>query len=98
VSDNFVFYEEPGVKASVSVASTGAVMLHVDIDDGVWGVSMYKRLLEKWFESQELLKDRGVKEVFTLVPDEEKVRKFQELFGLIPLLEFKDGVLYRGIL
>jgi hypothetical protein len=46
----------------------------------------------------EEFKKRGIDEVFSLIPKDDKIERFQDMFGLTPLLEFQDSTLYRRVL
>jgi hypothetical protein len=75
--------------------ATGQVMIHFDMNPGVWDKSSYKVMKEIWNDEVEKLYMLGIDEIFSLVPNESKVLKFQRMFGMKPLIEFKDVTLFR---
>ena len=98
VSDEkLVMAEGDGWVFSVEVASTGSVMLHMDVQSYMWGVKMYRDMKSVWVGILEEFKKRGIDEVFSLIPKDDKIERFQDMFGLTPLLEFQDSTLYRRV-
>lgn len=56
----------------------------------------YEELLIDWVDIIEILKEEGIEEVFSFVPsDNEKICKWQIMFGLSPFLRFKEHILFR---
>ena len=96
--ERLVIVAEDGAVLSVEIASTGTVMIHLDAGDCEWNLSMYKKWKRTWAGVLEEFKRRGIDEVFSLIPKDDKIERFQVMFGLTPLLEFKDSTLYRRIL
>lgn len=99
VSDEkLVIAAEDGAVLSVEIASTGTVMIHLDAGGCDWSLSMYKKWKKIWAGVLDEFKRRGIDEVFSLIPKDDKIERFQDMFGLTPLLEFQDSTLYRRVL
>ena len=98
LSDRLVVAEDSGGTLSVEIASTGTVMMHLDVEDCEWSVSVCRRWIRIFNNVLAEFKRRGIEEVFTLVPIDDKKERLQLMFGLTPLLEFKDGTLYRKVI
>lgn len=98
MSDKLVMAEGEGWVFSVEIASTGSVMLHMDVKPYMWDVKMYKEMKGVWKNILAEFKRRGIDEVFSLIPKDDKIERFQLMFGLAPLLEFQDSTLYRRVL
>ena len=77
-------------------ASTGAILVHLTVYNNVWTKQKYKDWKDKWKDILQDSKTSGIDELFTLVDKhDEKLNKFQKMFGFQELLEFKDYILYR---
>ena len=58
-----------------------------------WSKQVYLKCLNVWYVAMEELKEQGHKEVFVLIPTEDKkLIKFEKMFGFTPVKEL-DGVL-----
>lgn len=57
--------------------------------------SIYKKTIDQFIDVCEALKASGVDEVYTCVPNEQKVIKFQEMFGFNVEAENGSIVLFR---
>ena len=82
-------------KLEGELLSSDAIMLHFNTDPAEWGLTQYKYFLARWTYILEELKSKGIVEVFSVVDKEEKVMKFQTMFGMIPLIEMNNVVVYR---
>jgi len=76
----------------------GNVFLHLEYKKQTFNKSDYLHMLEIWDEFIEYLISKDVKEVFSYVSKDEKIMKFQEMFGLGFLVELEEGMLFRRIL
>lgn len=82
----------------------GYIKVEVDSDEGValihakatkWGVGVYKESLAVWGEILNALADVGITAVISFIPKDEKIRKFQTMFGLSPWKQLDEGLVYR---
>jgi len=76
----------------------GKVFIHSEYKPDNFSKSVYKQLLEIWIEVMEALKEKGLEYVFSCIPKEEKIMKWQTMFGMSPLLETDDNIIYRRAL
>lgn len=75
------------------------LFLHLTFTGECFTKSVYKDMLEDWVEVCEDLKARGIDEVMSFIPNnQDKVCKWQSLFGLSPFLEFDTHTMYRRTL
>lgn len=73
------------------------LFLHFTFTADKFTKETYTNFLDKWVEVQECMKSKGIHEVFSLIPlDDEKVRKWQTMFGLEPFMLIGDHMIYRG--
>jgi len=93
-----VMAEGDGWVFSVERQDTGAVLLHMNVEPSLWSVKMYKEMKGVWKNVLDEFRSRGVVEVFSLIPKDKKIERFQEMFELSPLLTFSNGTLYRRVL
>ena len=83
----------------VGELNSGSLLLHLTFTGDKFNKTIYKDMLEDWYEILATLKANGVNEVMSFVDKHNaKICKWQGMFGLSPLLEFEDNMLYRGIL
>jgi hypothetical protein len=74
----------------------GTSMIHLTVRENQWSLSKFKEWKKDWIVIKQHLKAKGIDELFTLIPlHDEKVNKFQRMFGFEPILTFADSVLYR---
>lgn len=73
----------------------GDLFLHCEYKKETFSKSMYTYLLNVWVEVCEVLKEKDIECVFSYIPKEEKLMKWQEMFGMSPLLETEEGIMYR---
>lgn len=76
----------------------GNMFLHFEFKGEKFTKSLYVDFLEIWDITINSLKERGINEVFSFIPKDNKIAKWQEMFGLTLLIEFEDNYLYRRIL
>ena len=91
----------------ITLIDVDAYVLHAEIDKGVaflhmdykfekFTKSIYKELLIQFELILEELKSNGIKAVASIIPENwGKVRKWQEMFGLIPTYTIEDKILFR---
>lgn len=75
-----------------------SLFLHAEYTGDKFTKSTYSEFLSIWVDVIEGLQGKGVTEVFSLVPRDSNTMKWQGLFGLSPLVEFEDAILYRRTL
>lgn len=71
------------------------VLLHLEYTGEKFTKTIYKDMLEDWIDILDTLASKGVGEIMAFIKKDDKICKWQEMFGLSPLLEFEDSVLYR---
>lgn len=72
------------------------LFLHVEYKGEKFSPSIYKKFLRLWKKVLKALKEKGVEEVFSFITTKDaKIAKWQEMFGMTPLLETQSHVLYR---
>ena len=69
------------------------VWFHAQADK--WSPSIYKESLDSWLAIIEFCKVNGYKYIASHIPDDNKIRKFQTLFGLEPYAETEHGLVFR---
>lgn len=89
-----ILYEDEYYAMRVE-SNASALMLHVDWKGVPFTKTVYKKCQDSWKRIREHLKSEGFDEVFSLVPKEELVMKWQVMFGMTPLIQFSDCVLFR---
>ena len=75
----------------------GSIFLHAEVKCK-FTPSVYQEFLEIWDELLEALVELGHIEVFSFIKKDEKIVKWQEMFGMHRLIEFDNHYLYRRIL
>lgn len=90
-----VIDEQEDYLLEAEILSDDALMLHFDTDPETWGLSTYKYFLARWSQILEHLRAKGIVEVFSAVNKDEKLLKFQTMFGMVALIESDDIVLFR---
>lgn len=75
-----------------------SVLLHCTYKKDKFTKTDYKEFLSIWVQVLKEFKARGIQEVFSIVPKDKNICKWQSMFGLEPLLEFPDSYLYRRVL
>lgn len=75
-----------------------SLFIHSTFTGSKFTKTTYLDLLEIWDITTEGLKAKGVKEVFSFIPKDNKIAKWQEMFGMTLFLEFKDNYMYRRVL
>jgi len=90
--------EDDGMKLFAELNTTGNVLIHMDVEEGVWSLSTYKRWKLIWNNVLAKFKSEGIDEVFSLIPKDCKIEKFQKLFGLSPVIDFGPFTLYRKVI
>lgn len=73
-----------------------SMFLHVTFKADKFTKNMYVSFLHIWIEVREYLLAQGISEVFSLVSKDEKIMKWQTMFGMEKMLEFQDKYLYRS--
>jgi len=73
-------------------------LLHVDWKGLPFTKTVYKIWLKAWDDILTAFRDNGITEVFSLIEKDVKIMKWQRMFGMSPLLEFQDSILYRRVL
>lgn len=74
----------------------GRLFLHFEWTGDTWTKLKYQQLLEDWADILDAFVASGISEVFSAVPkDQDKIRKWQTLFGLEPVAENDEAVFYR---
>lgn len=73
----------------------GEVFLHSEVRAEKFTKAIYTYLLELWLEITEALKNKKIDCVFSCIPKDEKIMKWQSLFGMSPILETEDHIIYR---
>jgi len=79
--------------------NNNSLLLHLDYTGGKFNKKIYIEMLEIFEDVVDGLSAKGIEEVFSLIDKkQEKVCKWQDMFGLNPFLEFQDHTLYRRTL
>lgn len=79
--------------------NVNSLFLHFTFRASKFTKEIYNGFLNQWIEIQSTLKNRGIDEVFSLIPAaDDKIRKWQTMFGLEPFMQFGNYVVYRGVL
>lgn len=89
----FLIYEDEDIKVEGELYARN-VFLHSFVKSP-FTKSLYKDLISIWVEILESLKDKGLEYVYSCIPKDEKIIKWQEMFGMSPLLEREDCLVYR---
>lgn len=75
------------------------LFLHFNYYGETFTKSTYEKLMDTWAIVLSNLREQGVKAVASLIPEEEnKIRKFQVMFGLEPHVQVEDKIIYRMVL
>lgn len=75
----------------------GKLFLHFNYHQDKFSKMDYLEMLDKWILVIEEFKKSDVTEVFSCInKNDDKVRKFQTMFGLEPTYENETHVVYRG--
>lgn len=75
--------------------SAGCMFLHVEVKAEKFTKSMYKEFLAIWVEVMEQLKQKGIDFVYSCIPKDKKILKWQQMFGLSPIAEVGEYYLCR---
>jgi len=67
------------------------LFLHLEIFR--WSVSAYKHYLRVWRHILSGLRSKGYEDVYCLIPYDEKIVKFEKMFGFKKLTDLNDGLL-----
>lgn len=87
--------ETPLYKLQAEVDGT-TYYLHFDYKLEVFNKTVYEALLDQWVLILKELKERGVKKVASGIPKGwDKVMKWQVMFGLSPVKETEDLVIFE---
>lgn len=78
--------------------NTNSLFLHVTFKAPSFTKTMYLDFLEIWELTINALRQKGVSEVFSLIPKDAKTIKWQKMFGMELFLEFKTHCLFRRVL
>lgn len=70
------------------------VFVHTEITSK-FNKTLYRKCLSIWVELLSQLKDKGFSAVHSCIPKDEKIMKWQTMFGMSPLLEGEDWYIYR---
>lgn len=93
---NLVDNEYYELKAEISGSW---LYLHLNYKIEKFTKTVYKIMLEQWVEILDNLKDSGVTEVRSIIPnDEEKTKKFQLMLGMEEYLMYEPLTVYRRVL
>ena len=80
----------------VEVNEIGTILLHMTVHNNVWSKAKYKEWKEGWEVVKEKLRAKGYNEIYTLLPkNDEKIHKFNKMFGFKPVIGFSDAILFR---
>lgn len=90
-----IVYEEDDFVVEVSMSEDGLPCLHFDIEPECWCVSKYKDLLVIFEQILQGFKTKGFDAVFSVVPFDEKIEKFQGMFGMVEIGELPIGKVYK---
>lgn len=86
--DCFDVYVEPNLDVMV---------MHVQCKNpNLWGVKKRKEWKKHWEYIKDRLREQGINEVVSAVPKtDDKLLKFQLMWGMLPFLELEDCILFR---
>lgn len=85
-----VFYKDDNFTISIQWVRDQAFM-HVNVVK--WSPSIAKKVKEVWEEVQKFLRTHNKIAVFSFIPKDEKIKKFNELHGMRELRRFREGIL-----
>jgi len=70
----------------------GKIFLHFGFNEGFkFTPSTYKRMIRDFDEVCAWFKSKGVRYLFAVVPDEERILKWEGMFGLVPTQAIHDN-------
>lgn len=72
------------------IEAEGNHILHLDMQDK-WTLGMYKSMLREFQTALDKLKSEGVEDVYVVIPEDPKLLRFEEMFGL-ELLHSDQGM------
>lgn len=98
MSNRFVIIDTDIVSVEGQFSEYGSLFLHCVYKKNSFTKLEYRYCLDLWEEISSFLKGKAIFEVFSIVPHDSKTKKWQGLFGLNPIAEFENGVLFRRIL
>lgn len=87
--------EYDGAVLSAQVQDRGAIFLHLDAGDCKWTHTTLKKWRVIWDDVLEKMKAEGVEEVFSAIPFDCKIAKFQKMFGMKYIFDTADASIYR---
>jgi len=82
--------EHKGTSAFLEFAE-GKPFLHLSLDG--WSHSLYKEYLDVLSEVLEFLRGKGFSEVYVAIPKDEKLLRFEQMFGFDIIAETPEGYL-----
>lgn len=81
-------------KLDIEIKDGEFPFIHLELHK--WSKDIYKEYIEVWAEIRQEMKDRGFKDLYCLIPMEEKIHKFECMFGFttVTALHDKEGNMF----
>jgi hypothetical protein len=83
--------DDSGILEAQYSEESKKIFLHLKAKPGVhFTKEMYRDWLFYFEDILDAMRDRGVTEVYSLIPADEKVLQFNALFGMVPIAELSE--------
>jgi hypothetical protein len=94
-----ILLETEDYQLTGQLSEEGVMFLHFNYYSENFSKGVYESMLDTWSSVLEDFKSQGIKAVASLIPEHEnKIRKFQVMFGLEPHAQVGNNILYRMVL